>query len=229
MTNQAAMAVERSENQKTGLVSVTMTSQASCPESCAFFNSGCYAENYPQSIHTNRLNKHAETSPEAIAQFEADAIKTLSGKRPLRLHIVGDAKTDAAAEILADAVANYPQPVWAYTHAWRDVSRVSWGRVSALASCETVQDAKRANAAGYAAAVVVESFASTKAYSVDGMKLIPCPAQTHKGIQCVDCKLCWDDSKLRQIGANIAFEPHGDGEEIVRAKVAELVQIGGVK
>ncbi len=143
----------------------------------------------------------------------------------MRLHVVGDASTTSAAKILSTAVAKWAYPVWSYTHAWRKVARKAWGTVSVLASCETTADVKVAQSKGYATALVVDRFLSPKAYTVDGVKLIPCPAQTHADITCTSCKLCWNDKRLREIGATVAFEAHGSGAKKARAKL-ELIQIG---
>jgi hypothetical protein len=80
----------------------------------------------------------------------------------MRLHTVGDCRTDEAAKIVAAAAERYMDagggPVWTYTHAWRLVDRASWGRVSVLASCETPEQVELARARGYATAIVVDEF-----------------------------------------------------------------------
>jgi hypothetical protein len=208
----AATAVESSTNRKLGAASATYVSQASCPASCPWYGSGCYAENGPIGYTTRRLNRSPERRAERIARDEARAVDGLSGSRPLRLHVVGDARTKAAARILARAAQRFRarggQPVWSYTHAWRTVDRASWGPVSVLASCETPADAREAMAAGYAAALVVEHHASDKAHDVGGVRVIPCPNQT-RGVTCTDCGLCMDDGRLRSRGLAIAFAAHG--------------------
>src|SRR5207302_5585852 len=112
---------------------------------------------------TRRLNRSHVRGALRIAEVEARAIDTLTGDRLLRLHVVGDARTDAAARVLGAAADRYSRrgnaprhgrKVWAYTHAWRTVARASWGdAVSVLASVETVREAREAMQAGYAAAV----------------------------------------------------------------------------
>lgn len=223
-----AIAVELTANRKTGPVHVTMASQASCPSTCPLLHSGCYAESGPQGFQTARVNRSSARDPKVIARAEAQAIKGLSGDRPMRLHVVGDASTSPAARILSRAVDKWKHPVWSYTHAWRKVKRIAWGKVSILASCETTADVKSARDKGYATALVVDRFQSTKAYTVDGVKVIPCPAQTHEDVQCTSCKLCWNDGRLRAMNATIAFEAHGSGAKKTRAKL-ELIQIGGLK
>ena len=223
-----ATAVENSKNSKVGLASATYASQSSCPTSCPFLNKGCYAETGHCGITTSRLNKSNETNQNKIAQLEASLIDTLSGKFPLRVHVVGDCSTNTAAKTVSAAMERYTErsgmPAWSYTHAWREVSPKSWGSANVLASCESIKDIKKAIKRGWkACSIVVEKFKSTRTYEEDGIKLIPCPAQT-KGkdsqgnyrVTCVDCKLCFDTSRLKKANVHIAFEPdHNTSKKIV--------------
>jgi hypothetical protein len=149
----------------------------------------------------------------------------------LRLHVVGDAKTEAAARELGAAARRYTvrgnaprcgKKVWTYTHAWRTVPRKSWGdAVSVLASVETVREAREAMAKGYAAAVVVAAFERESAYPIDGTTVLPCPNQT-RGVTCRDCGLCRDDERLRSAGLVIAFQAHGARGAAVRQTLLSL-------
>lgn len=209
-----AIAVEKSSNRKIGEASATYVSQASCPTSCPFRGSGCYAESGFVGITTKRLNKSTETDAVTLARQEADAILSLSGKRDLRLHVVGDSTTEEGTRILADAAssytARYGKTVWSYTHA-QDIPRGAWGEVSILRSVETVKAAKQASDAGYAAAMVVESFEDTKAYPIgEGLTGIPCPVQTGKADSCVKCRLCLNADKLHAKNRVVLFEAHSD-------------------
>lgn len=203
-------AVECSDNSKLGPVSATYVSQASCPRSCPHYGNGCYAEYGHTSHTTRRLNAAPPLSPRRLALAEARAIRRLSGRRPLRLHVVGDAKTSAAARVLADAAARYPSPVWTYTHAWRTVPRAAWGGVSVLASCEWSDQVHTAKHLGYATALIVPAFRSERLYVQDGLRILPCPAQT-RHVTCAQCRLCWDDRRLRSANITIGFAPHGAG------------------
>jgi hypothetical protein len=226
-----AVAIETSDNRKLGPVSATYSSQESCPGSCPWFGKGCYAEHGPISFTTRRLNRSAVRDAVRIAEAEARAIDGLTGDRLLRLHIVGDARTDAAARVLGKAAARYRargnaprigKKVWGYTHAWRTVARESWGdAVSILASVETVRDARKAMELGYAAAVVVANFERENAYPIDGVTVVPCPEQT-RGVTCRDCGLCRDDERLRAAGLVIAFEAHGTGAGNMRKTLRSL-------
>lgn len=208
-----ATLVPLSQNAKLGPVAATYVAQVTCPTSCPFYKNGCYAETGNAGIHTARLNRTTADAME-LAQAEADlihaaAINPKQSKIPLRLHVVGDCKTDAAAGLVSTAAAIYQKrkgTVWTYTHAWKDVRRESWGDVSVLASCETVADVRKAMSEGYAAAIVRDQDTTIKE---DGLTYVPCPQQRREGVTCASCRLCMQDSKLRDRGVVIVFTPHG--------------------
>ena len=162
-----------------------------------------------------------------LAREHAREIDRLSGARMLRLNVVGDCRTNGAAEIVAAAVKRYnrryvsARKTWAFTHAWRDVKRKSWGEVSVLASCESIKDARIAMRAGYAAAVIVDGFKEEKVYEQDGVKILPCPNQT-RGVTCDRCALCLNDTRLLKAGIVIGFVPHGSGARAVRNTLKSL-------
>ena len=208
-----AIAVKKTANRKVGNVAVTHASQASCPPDCCFLGSGCYAESGPQGWVTKRLNKAAlGATPVEVAHAEAAEIRKLTGKLPLRLHVVGDCPDAESARIVSAAADEYRekhgQPVWTYTHAWRTVPREAWGKVSVLASCETPVDVEIAKERGYATAIVVPEFPSKKRFQFASVDAIPCVEQT-KGVQCDECRLCFNDDYLRASSRTIAFKGHG--------------------
>jgi hypothetical protein len=220
MITKPAIAVEKSNNAKTGPVSATYVSQGSCPTTCSFLGAGCYAELGRTGMHTRNLaDADTEFTPVQLARRESAAIRELSGMRPLRLHVVGDCRTNESAKIVSRAADRYRgkhgQPVWTYTHAWRTVERVNWGDVAVRASVESERDIAIARERGYPAALVVdhhpENGASWK--TKDGTKVIPCPEQT-RGTTCSDCRLCWTSPHV------IAFAAHGARAETVRKAIA---------
>lgn len=217
------VAVERSRNTKVGDCSATYVSQASCPADCALRNAGCYAEYGHVGLVTNRVNAEEQINALVLAKREAKAIRALSGERPLRLHVVGDCRTDAAARTVAAACGEYTtrygSPVWGYTHAWRDVPADAWGPVSVLASCERPEQIQAARDRGYATAIVVDRHVSDKRYTVDGERVIPCPQQT-RGVSCAECRLCWDAGRLKRDRVSIAFEAHG----VQASKVRNVIE-----
>jgi len=181
-------------------------------------------------MHLNKLNKTAVenkvTTPIEIAKHEAAAIRKLKGDKPLRLHIVGDCRTSKAAEIVAAAAAEYTakqgQPVWTYTHAWKEIPRAKWGSISVLASCETIDEAKHAMKRGYAASIVrLKEF--SRPFAWEDVIMMPCLELT-KGTKCDKCKLCLKDQELLKKEKIVCFFPHGSGTN--KAKDAIRVKEG---
>lgn len=215
-------AITKSGNKKLGGVSTTHAAQVSCPSTCVFKDGGgCYAERGPLGAFVLRnLNDTAVTVGATaldVARAEAvaiDEMDTVIG-RPLRLHTVGDCASDEAARIVSEAAERYMERgggrVWTYTHAWRVVSRKSWGGVSVLASCESEEDVLQAKRRGYATAIVVDNYAGQhRRYRHGTIDVLPCPSQTKKGTTCADCKLCFDDDGIKKRDYSIGFEVHGD-------------------
>lgn len=233
-----AIAVETSSNAKVGRVSATYVAQESCPNSCAFKGNGCYAESGAAAFTTRRLNRASallDLTPEIIATHEAEAIRALTGKLPLRVHVVGDCITDEAARIVSGAMlehsAKHGQFAWTYTHAWRDVDASSWQGASVLASCETASDVRDASARGYATAIVVDEHPSNKVYELDGVRVLPCPQEANPdAVTCASCGLCSRAETLRDKALTIGFAAHSARAESVkqalyvkRAKESETV------
>lgn len=241
------IAVEKSQDVKVGKVSATYAAMQSCPAACPLYDAGCYGQQGNVNLHAQRVAPFGEgLSPEQIAAIEADAIGDLTGRLPLRLHVVGDAKTDGAAKLLAEAAARHTakhgQPAWAYTHGWMEdednpewgkVKRESWGTVSILASVHTVQDAKEQMAQGYGAAIVYENdehHPMARAAVVDGLKIVPCPAQVKPGcgcdqcvkrkkISCDTCRMCWKQPSTFAVG----FEGHGPMSKTIKERSAPMI------
>jgi hypothetical protein len=209
-------AVLHSKNAKVGDVAATYAPIAqTCPVSCPLRNNGCYAQSGNVGFKVRRTEEYsAGLNGDTVATLEGDEIADMARHaptgHPLRIHVSGDATSDYRAAQMARGARVWPGKVWSYTHAWRDVSRTSWGRVSVLASCESVSQVILAAWRGYAAALVVaEHPADGRAYRTpEGVKVIPCPSQT-RGVLCTDCRLCWDDALLLKQGACIAFAAHG--------------------
>lgn len=206
---------------RTWRISVTNATQRSCPPTCPLYHSGCYAEAGHQAIHTNRLNRAADetlATPRQIAEAEAAAIRGLTGRNPLRLHVVGDCSTNEAADIVSSAAMDYHaidgQPVWTYTHAWRSVDRANWRSVSVLASCETDADLTDATDRGYAAALVRKHEGLPA--EINGLRTIPCPQQTGTKPDCARCMMCAKGSSLKG-KAVIVFDPHGATRQVAAA------------
>jgi hypothetical protein len=189
--NSPVAVVAISGNRKTGPCASTSVSQATCPSTCQLRGAGCYAEDVGmQPWTTRRLNSNPATNPYLIAQIEAAGIDGLKGNRDLRVHVVGDCRTVASARLIGAAMVRYERRggylAWTYTHAWKTVPYSAWQGARVMASVHSGADVARARAQGYTATAyaVPERHPSRHAYTVDGVRVIPCPAQWSDGIHC---------------------------------------------
>lgn len=260
-----ATAAVNSANPKVGKALNTYAAQISCPNGtnssyrCPLYGDGCYAEGGPAGWTTSRLNKaggmtsyhdpHASVTAEQVAEDEAAALasvhKEWTRKRVnpfVRLHVVGDAVTRKAVQILNEALGQFivavsggAKNIWNYTHGWRDIPRSAWrSDISVLASCDTEDDMPKAHSAGYACAIVLPRYVQAEgkklgaAYKLDnGFTIIPCPYEVGrvvrgKQLQCVDCKLCMKDDFLRKNKAAIGFAAHGAKAEKITKRLVGI-------
>jgi hypothetical protein len=208
-----------SGNVKTGKIDVTYASiKGTCPESCSLKNNGCYAQLSFVGIVSRRLDKLASKKPENNAKHEAHVIKSsyLGSKIPkntiLRMHVSGDIYNIKSAMILNNAVKLWKKRgglvAYSYTHNWANIPRQLLSNISILASIEKNSDIKEVRHFGYAPAIVVDKFDSPKAFLLEGVKFIPCPAQIKK-VTCEKCKLCMKADWLYSQNMGIAFLAHG--------------------
>jgi hypothetical protein len=228
-----AIAVELSADRKLTVdyrhrpISATHATHETCSTQCPFFAGGCYALRGHQGMVSKKLNDMARGmgnfDPLIAARAEAAAIRKLRGRYPLRLHVVGDCNSDAAARIVSAAADEHSaiadMPSWTYTHSWRTVARISWGGVSVLASCETDADVALATERGYAAAVVRphEGLART----IAGLRTVPCPQQIGTKPDCASCLMC-TKAHLLFGKAVIVFDPHGDVTKVTAALAGRM-------
>lgn len=221
----AGMVVLLSANEKVGAAAATYAPiEGTCDSSCPFYSAdgdqtaGCYAREGKVAMVERRIAMGLRgLSADTIAAIEAaairDAAELVPEGRPLRVHVSGDCRTEKGARMISEACEVWPGDVWTYSHVWRTIPRSAWGRISVLASVESVNDARWAMDRGYAAAIVVDKHpADGKAYRVaDDAKIVPCPAQTRDDVTCESCGLCLNADKLLALRLIIGFEAHGPG------------------
>ena len=226
----SAVAVERSDNIKLGppgKVSSTYVGLETCPDACPFKakdpitgKSPCYGQHGSCGAYVlPRFLTDAKADQTALD--EASKIRALSGKRPLRLHTLGNCSTPVRAEAVSAAAdayrAKHGKDVWTYTHA-HNVPRPAWGGVSVLRSCHTPAQVQQAYRDGYAASIVVPVGTKNLTPLPGGFKVLMCPAQRSKKITCLTCPggkeghaLCMHDELLKQKQLVVGFETHSDG------------------
>jgi len=197
----------KSQNFKVGEMATTETSQVTCPDSCVF----------KPAMADDMAPENAQIRANLIADIEARKIDALPDNigRELRVHVVGDCRTPYAARIVGAAMVRYETRTgymaYTYTHAWREVELSDWSGARVLASCESADAIRAANARGYAAEITLDTTDQPrKVYEIDGVKILPCPQQFNPGtITCQTCKLCMKPEMLRARGLSIGLQKHG--------------------
>lgn len=220
----AAIAVEKSGNIKLGGMSATYASiKHTCPTDCPFYPSqhptlddtkagmkaSCYALSGNVRFKVTALNTNDATADDAAIQ-EAAAIRRLTGKRVLRLHVSGDSATPAAAATVAEACEEHTekagQPVFGYTHAFKDVPRSAWGNVHIRASIQDEAEIPLLEVQGYTAFALAYTTSDrkplTRAFTFGGKRVVPCPEMSGRAASCMACGLCF------KTDVNIGFAGH---------------------
>jgi len=177
----------------------------------------CYVVRSNVGFHNRRLEATAEASGATalgITLEEARLIKQFAEAqvRPigldLRLGVSGEVSGPRGARELANSASLWVRQVggrvWGYTHAWKRILRRSFGSASVLASVDDPADIARAKRRGYVPAVVLDRHEGTAPVTVNEHRFIRCPNET-MGMACVECRLCLDDTRLRERNLGIAF------------------------
>lgn len=215
--------------------------EATCPDHCVFKAGACYVRGGFTGGRSANLDAAARDNgwlPDEVALLEAAEIKSAfrggpipqdgaRGGRDLRLHTGGDVPSTKGARLLAAAARNWLRrgggAVWTFTKRWREIPRKAFGVISALASVETLEDAKLALDRGYAPAIVLNEHLSHRAEVLNGIRVIPCPAET-RGTTCIQCRLCLNAPALVARRAAIAFALHGGSRSKVQLPVLRRTQ-----
>jgi ferredoxin-like protein FixX len=220
--------VERSADRKLSAdknVSATWVSQATCHDDCPLKKNGCYAESFNAGIQTHRLNREVKQKMRKnlrdtrlkLAKAEAAGIATLSGKRKLRVHVVGDCATAETAGIVGQAMVDYQarsgKKAWTYTHSWRRFGAKAWKGANVLASCERPEQVAQAKAHGYATVLIVPDHPTNKVYNYQGVNILPCPAQFYNSkdagdrtVTCEKCNICQSPEMLKKNNLTVGFQ-----------------------
>jgi len=231
------------------VASTYLSIQKSCDDVCAFKNgNGCFAESGYSKLMIDRLDEELGRSRPNLGVREAEAIDKLfphgvpqdGGRdgtkgRDLRLHVSGDAQDDVAARALGMAAMRYVGrgggTVWTYTHSWRHIPEAEWGpHISVMASVETAKDANKARyLRNYVPALVIREFPSTKVFSLPGtdVKFFPCLAET-QGMNCAECRACFDTDGLKKKNLGVAFAVHGMGSAKAKKRLSMYGSLFGV-
>jgi hypothetical protein len=232
-----------SSNVKTGPIAVSTTSRDSCPKTCPFMGSGCYAEAGPMVMHWNTLDTpKGQERPNSskkgrgvdLDTFTAQ-LRTLPRRSSFRHNQAGDlAHTDGlinTEHVFSITAACKARNLNAFTYTHHDTGH-KWNR-DAIAtmnasgftvnlSTETLEGADKAAALniGPVCVTLTEDQApeGTKTLQTPaGRPVTVCPAQTVDGMTCAQCMLCAKVDRRAIVG----FIVHGTG----KAKARKVINL----
>lgn len=217
----------RSANVKTGPIPTSVTSANSCPNSCPFMGSGCYAESGPLALHWAKTS----TGERGMnwAEF-CDMVRALPEGQLFRHNVAGDLpghNEDIDAVLLGELVhANIGKRGFTYTHKtnnpanyqWIDAAN-KWGFTVNL-SANNLEHADELANLGIGPVVTVLPVDSPKTTTTPkGRTVVTCPATYLDDVSCATCQLC-----QRQRSTIIGFPAHGSSkakaQKVFFAKVA---------
>jgi len=218
-------------NQKLGKKVGTLSRPVgpTCPKSCPFLETACYAERLEdryRNVHANWSQSY-DLTPEQWSQWAGrlrQELEQAKGKlKAIRIHVGGDfLQADGQidhAYCLAlvgtlGTVEGLP-PVWAYTHAWRELAAfpaaltLLRGAMVLFASVHSPTEAQEALALGFRLALDPEepvSAARSGFHEIHGVKALACPEQVkgHERVTCDSCGYCFRATETR----HVAFYRH---------------------
>ena len=217
-----------SSNVKTGPIPVTMTSEASCPQSCTLKDAGCYARFSYVGMQWSKLNKpeHGYDLTQLSGLIQALPIGQI-----WRHNVAGDMALQGTSILDVNVVreltlANQLAKAkgFTYTHC-SPIGTTPAAKHNRLTirkaiergfiinvSCETLEQVDQVVGMGLPAVVLLSEDAPNKQKTPEGNTVIKCPA-TYTNTNCSLCKLCANSAPER---ATIGFPVHGAGKKMAR-------------
>jgi hypothetical protein len=212
-----------SHNLKTGPIAVTTHERSTCPDSCGLKDKGCYAELGPLYLHWQKVSEGDRGTD--FDQFLRE-LRALPRKSKLRLAQAGDlpqknGHIDRDRTIAIAKAVRHLETI-AYTHhalnselletiaeARRYNLVINVSADSPIQAARIKRDKKSLNV------VTVLPISAPNVQTIDGVKIVACPAEKTERINCSNCMLC---AKNRDYV--IGFRAHG----IRKKKVQKLIE-----
>lgn len=204
---------------------VSTTSSNSCPSSCPFKGSGCYAELGAMRFHWKALDRGARGT-----QFEnfLNQIKGLPKNQIWRHNQAGDLPGKGnrinRKQLEKLVEANKGRRGFTYTH--KPMTKANKEMIESAnksgftinLSADTLKDADKLKALGIAPVVVVLPLdVKEKSFLTSGgNKVVVCPATYKEGVTCFSCQLCQKSQRSSIIG----FPAHG----MLKKKVSNIAK-----
>jgi hypothetical protein len=208
----------RSRNVKTGPIPVSTTSAETCPPSCPFVKSGCYADAGPLALHWARVNA-GDTGTDW--QGFCAAVASLPDGQIWRHNQAGDlpglGNAIDAAQLAQLAAANAGKRGFTFTHKPMTdpanaaaVQDANANGFTVNLSANTLAHADELAALGIAPVAVVlphdvDGAATRTLQTPAGRTVSVCPATYRDDVTCQSCQLCQRQNRATIVG----FPAHG--------------------
>lgn len=220
-----------SGNAKTGPIAVTVTEKATCPNACPLKVKGCYASGGPGHIHWQKVSSGERGKP--WVDFCGE-IAALPRGTMVRHNVAGDLPGNGEVidnEALRLLVkASKGKKVFTYTHYQAHDTNNGNHAVNASAiynanqngltinlSANNTQQAVEYMRLNIAPVVTLLPMDAPNVQTVEGIKVVACPAEKSDKVTCANCALC----TIRDRDYVIGFRAHG-----VSKKHVELIAKG---
>lgn len=208
--------VMQSQNVKTGPIPVTVTSSDTCPESCPFNGSGCYAQQGPLGLHWRKVDSAERGLPwleflQIVRAFPKSQLwrHNAAGDLPGK----GDRLDIPALFQLVYMNSMAGAKGFTYTHKTLESADEQAAIYSAnlngftvnlsgnnLAHADTLADMGIAPVT-----VVLPADQLTNTVTPKGRKVVICPAVTRDNVSCATCGLC----AIAKRDCIVGFPAHG--------------------
>ena len=226
---------KKSSNAKTGKMPVTTTESSSCPSTCPHINGNCYAKSgFHLRQHWSKVTSHERGGTWSDL---CNYIRTLKPNQLWRHNQAGDlpyvriATQNSFQELitlpllkdLVDANKSSGAKGYTYTHHelhTHNLEAIKYSNRNGFtvnASCESMQQADDAIAAGIPAVCVVDNSQPVPTRTPQGTKVVVCPAQI-RDTNCKDCGLCQQSKRT----CVVAFLAHGNQSKKVNKSLQEV-------
>lgn len=202
----------KSANVKTGPIPTSVTSANSCPKSCPFIGSGCYAESGPLAIHWAKTSngERGMSWVDFCGMVEALPIGQL-----WRHNVAGDLpgdNEDINPVLLGELVhANMGRRGFTYTHKTNNPANYQWIKAAnewgftVNLSANNLEHADTLAALNIGPVVTVLPIDAPRTTTTPaGRTVVTCPATYRDDIACNTCQLC-----QRQRETIVGFPVHG--------------------
>lgn len=217
-----------SGNKKTGPIPVTTSSENTCPVTCPLYGAGCYAKSGPLALHWRKVSDSEEKRSMDSESF-LEAIAGLPRGQLWRHNQAGDMphKDGNIDAVFARQIvkANKGKKGFTYTHHKLNSHNITMiGKMNDKGftvnhSADTVQGAVSIFKGWrqHMPVVTLLPIDAPNVQTVEGVKVVACPAEKSTKVNCANCGLCADKERDYIIG----FRAHG-----TQKKKAEVIARG---